>query len=166
MSAFYVHPPFVSERQAEHLDAMLDVHLGDDHYPGDSTTSPHWPGVAPGTRGMNNAISPKYCNLAPFSDIAPRPPVLWVRGADDQIVSDLSMFDFGALGQLGAVPGWPGDDVCPPQPMISQLRHVLDAYASAGGAVSEHVLDDCAHSPHIEKPEQFLEIFHDFLASV
>ena len=49
-----------------------------------------------------------------------KPPVLWIRGADDQIVSDQSLFDVGTLGALGAIPGYPGSDVFPSQPMVSQ----------------------------------------------
>ncbi|MEO1267112.1 MAG: alpha/beta hydrolase, partial [Myxococcota bacterium] len=91
------------------------------------------------------------------------PPVLWIRGADDAIVSDTSMFDFGTLGQLGAVPGWPGEDQCPPQPMVAQTRAVLDAYRTAGGTFSEVVMDGVAHSPHLEKPEAFQEHLITFL---
>jgi hypothetical protein len=83
-------------------------------------TSPNWPGVAPGSRGVNNALSPKYCDLSGFAAIDPKPPVLWIRGPDDQVVSDTSTFDFGHLGKLGVVPGWPGDGVYPPQPMLAQ----------------------------------------------
>ncbi len=42
----------------------------------------------------------------------------------------------------GTVPGWPGVEVCPPQPMVAQQRAVLDRYAAAGGTVEEVVLDD------------------------
>ena len=72
---------------------------------------------------MNNAISPKYCDLGAFAWIERGPDVLWMRGSDDAIVSDTSFFDFGFLGRIDAVPGWPGDDVYPPQPMVSQSRH-------------------------------------------
>jgi pimeloyl-ACP methyl ester carboxylesterase len=120
--------------------------------------------VAPGTGGMNNAISPKYVDLSPFAAIDPRPPVLWIRGADDAIVSDTSFFDIGFLGKLGVVPGWPGDEVFPAQPMVSQMRHVLDAYQQRGGAYEELVLADCGHSPHIEHPERFLAALHKFFA--
>ena len=34
----------------------------------------------------------------------------------------------------GVLPGWPGADVYPVQPMVSQTRGVLDRYASAGGS--------------------------------
>ena len=58
--------------------------------------------------------------------------MLWVRGSDDQIVSDNSLFDLGMLGSLGAIPGWPGVDVFPPQPMISQTRAVLEKVSGGG----------------------------------
>jgi pimeloyl-ACP methyl ester carboxylesterase len=118
--------------------------------------SENWPTVAPGTRGINNAMAPNYCNLEAFGEIKSGPPVLWIRGVDDQIVSDTSFFDFGFLGQVGAVPGWPGADVYPPQPMVSQTRRVLDAYAANGGEYEEVVLANCGHSPHLEKPEEFV----------
>jgi pimeloyl-ACP methyl ester carboxylesterase len=112
---------------------------------------------------MNNAISPKYCNLSGFAQIAPRPDILWVRGADDQIVSDTSLFDFGYLGRVGAVPGWPGEDTYPPQPMVAQTRAVLDAYRNHGGQYWEEVVADCGHSPHIEKPVAFQKLVFAFL---
>ncbi len=93
----------------------------------------------------------------------PKPPILWVRGDSDMIVSDNSMFDFGALGKLGFLPGWPGEEVYPPQPMVTQTRTVLEKYAAAGGSFEEHILPDTAHSPHIEKPAEFNALFHAFL---
>lgn len=165
MNAFYFKPPFraAPEREEAFVSALLSTRVGDDNYPGDLTPSEHWPGVAPGPKGVNNAISPKYCNLSSFAEVVPRPDVLWIRGADDQIVSDTSLFDFGYLGQLGAVPGWPGDDVYPPQPMVSQTRAVLEAYREHGGRYWEEILPDCGHSPHVEKPDAFRKRLHAFL---
>ncbi|MCA9717188.1 MAG: alpha/beta hydrolase [Myxococcales bacterium] len=165
MNAFYFKPPFraPSDQEDAFVDGILKLTIGPDNYPGDLTTSGNWPGVAPGGRGVNNTISPKHCNLSGFADISPRPPVLWIRGADDQIVSDRSMFDFGVLGELGFVPGWPGASVFPAQPMVSQTRYVLDAYANAGGRYEELVFDNCGHSPHIEHPEQFDKAVRRFL---
>ena len=85
--------------------------------------------------------------------------MLWIRGADDQIVSDSSFLDFGTLGKLGYVPGWPGDEAFPSQPMVSQIRYVLDGYAARGGRYTEVVVADCGHSPHIEKPDEFRKAF-------
>jgi pimeloyl-ACP methyl ester carboxylesterase len=165
MNGFYFRPPFrpAPEREEAYVNALLETVVDDDHYPGDLGTSPNWPGVAPGTRGMNNAISPRYCDLGGFALLESGPPVLWVRGADDQVVSDTSLFDFGYLGKLGAVPGWPGEDAYPPQPMIVQLRAVLDGYRHGGGDYREVVLPDCGHSPHIERPRELMELLLDFL---
>src|SRR5690606_34185804 len=98
------------------LTGMLSQKTGPDRYPGDAVPSPHWPGVAPGVHGPNNALSPKYLgdSVERFVAATPKPPVLWVYGADDQIVSDTSLSDVGYLGKLGYVPGWPGDEVFPP----------------------------------------------------
>ncbi len=165
MNTFYFKPPFraAPEREEVFVSALLSTRVGDDNYPGDLTPSDNWPNVAAGTKGVNNAISPKYCNLSGFAEIDPRPDVLWVRGADDQIVSDTSLFDFGYLGQIGAVPGWPGEEVYPPQPMVSQMRAVLETYKARGGQYREEVIPNCAHSPHIEQPEAFRKITFAFL---
>lgn len=94
----------------------------------------------------------------PFS-----PDVLWIRGGDDQIVSDTSLFDFGFLGQLGVVPGWPGTEIYPPQPMVGQTRALLEAYRREGGKWNEEVVAGAGHSPHIEQPEEFRKAFFAFL---
>lgn len=157
MNAFYFKPPFRASKEREEilLSSILSTRVTDENYPGDAAPSRNWPNVAPGARGMNNAISPRYCNLAGFAEIAPKPPVLWIRGAGDTLVSDTSFLDFGYLGQLGVVPGWPGMEVYPPQPMISQIRTVLEAYARNGGSYREEAIEDCGHSPHVEKPKEF-----------
>jgi pimeloyl-ACP methyl ester carboxylesterase len=162
LRSFYVRPGFELEPEAErrYLHGMLATSVGDDVYPGDATDSPNWPGTGPGTTGMNNALSPAYCDLSPFADLDPAPPVLWIRGADDQIVSDTSFFDPGFLGQVGALPGWPGPDVFPPQPMVTQLRTVLER----SGAYTETVYESCGHSPHLELPDRFAADVRSFLS--
>jgi pimeloyl-ACP methyl ester carboxylesterase len=87
--------------------------------------------------------------------LEPKPPVLWIRGDQDLIVSDASLFDLAQLGKLGLVPGWPGDETAPAQPMIGQTRAVLHRYAEHGGAFTEVVFPACGHSPHIERPAEF-----------
>jgi pimeloyl-ACP methyl ester carboxylesterase len=165
MNSVYFKPPFRASKEREEvlLSSMLSTKVTEENYPGDAAPSENWPNVAPGKRGMNNAISPKYCDLGGFAMIDPKPPVLWMRGADDAIVSDASLLDFGFLGQLGAVQGWPGEEVYPPQPMVSQIRAVLGEYTSRGGACREEVVPDCGHSPHIEKPEEFRRALFGFL---
>ena len=162
---FYYKPPFRTspDREEIYLSSLLTTKVTPGNYPGDMTPSNNWPTVGPGTIGVNNALSPKYMNQGNFANISMKLPVLWVHGADDQIVSDTSLFDFGFLGQIGAVPGWPGAEVYPPQPMVSQTRLVLDNYRSNGGHYSEVVLADCGHSPHVEKLETLCSHLFPFL---
>lgn len=165
MNSFYFKPPFhaPADREELYLTGLLSTKVTPGNYPGDTVSSSNWPNVAPGTQGVNNALSPKYMHQADFALINPKIPVLWVRGADDQIVSDTSLFDLGFLGQLGAVPGWPGAEIYPPQPMVSQVRAVLDSYQANGGHYKEEVLHDCGHSPHIEKPDEMLHLVTSFV---
>lgn len=99
----------------------------------------------------------KRAGPARGADLAHKPPVLWVHGADDKIVADTSFVDINYLGQLGAIPGWLGKETAPPQPMKQQTRAVLDAYARAGGSFTEVEFSDCGHSPHLEYPDTFLD---------
>lgn len=163
INAFYYKAPFQAEREEAFLTAALLEKMGDDRYPGDMTPSENWPNVAPGRFGPINATCPKYFNVSGIADSDHKPPILWIRGDSDQIVSDTSFFDFGTLGQLDFVPGWPGTDVFPPQPMVSQTRAVLDQYQANGGRYKEVVIADAAHSPHIEQLAAFNEAFHAHL---
>lgn len=167
INTFYYKAPFRAAREEDFLTASLMEKTGPDKYPGDFVPSANWPNVAPGTKGIVNCWSPKYLknDVAELLAVNPKPPILWVRGDSDLIVSDNSMFDLGVLGKLGYVPGWPGEEVYPPQPMIQQTRKVLERYAASGGRFEEHVIPDTAHSPHIEKPGEFQALFHAFLAS-
>lgn len=166
INTFYYKAPFRASREEDFLSAALLEKMGDDRYPGDMTPSQNWPNVAPGKWGPINATSPKYFNTSAIADMPSKPPILWVRGDTDQIVADNSLFDFGTLGMMGLVPGWPGMEVYPPQPMVSQMRAVLDDYQAKGGISQEVLIADAAHSPHIEKPAEFLAALLAFLESV
>ena len=158
MNSFYWKPPFKPAREEDLLSSLLTEKVGDQKYPGDFVPSENWPNVAPGKFGPINALSPKYVgdSVAQFLSASPKPPILWVRGDSDSIVSDGSFFDFGTLGKMGLVPGWPGDEVYPPQPMVGQTRNVLEQYQARGGSYEKVVIADAAHSPYIEKPEAFM----------
>ena len=160
---FYVKPPFMAGREEDLLSSMLSLRVGDDWYPGDAVPSPNWPGAAPGKRGIVNAFSRLFFNASGIVDVQPKPPVLWVRGADDLIVSNNAFWDIAALGAMGFVPGWPGAEACPPQPMVDQTRAVLERYQANGGMYREEVIADAGHSPFIEKPEEFNRLLHGHL---
>ncbi len=154
-------PPFVPAREEDLLSSALSIHVGEQDWPGDGSASPNWPFMAPGQWGAANGLSPKYAiNTADLLAVEPKPKILWVRGSDDIAVSDTAASDPGVLGMAGFIPGYPGADVYPPQPMIAQTRAVLEKYAAAGGAFKEVVIEDTGHAPFIEKPEEFNALFH------
>jgi pimeloyl-ACP methyl ester carboxylesterase len=158
MTGFYWKPPFRPTREEEFLSSMLLEKVGEQKYPGDFVPSPNWPNVAPGKFGPINAISPKYAGdtVQRFVSSPAKPHVLWVRGDSDLIISDASFFDMGNLGRLGYVPGWPGEDIYPPQPMVGQVRYVLEQYKAHGGSYEEVVIEHTGHFPYVEKPEEFM----------
>ncbi len=155
---------FGAEGNAGHVDEdfltdeLLTTVTGDDFYPGDSTPSENWPTLAPGGRGILNTMAPTHFRTADdLVALDPKPPVTWVHGTADQVVSDRSMFDLATLGELGAVPGWPGADVLPPQPMVTQMRAVLARYAAAGGSVREVALEGVGHGIPLAAPARLAE---------
>ena len=157
MNRAFWKPPFRPQREEELLTAMLQVHLGAQRFPGDLTTSPHWPGFAPGRFGPINALSPKY-NQGVLEQLiaAPhKPPLLWIQGSDDAIVADDSLSDPGQQGQLGMRPDWPGSDVFPPQPILRQVKFALDQYEQHGGTVQRVTLVETGHTPYLERPSEF-----------
>lgn len=168
INTFYYVPPFRAENEEDLLTASMQEKIGEKKYPGDSVPSTNWPFIGPGVWGPLNAGSAKYM-LADVPDLISstiKPPILWIRGDKDQIVSDESIFDIPTLGKLGFVPGYPGENVIPPQPMVSQTRAVFDKYQGNGGQYKEVVIENTAHSPHIEKLDEFNESFHKFLSSM
>jgi pimeloyl-ACP methyl ester carboxylesterase len=112
-----------------------------------------------------NTLAPTVFDVSGITELAVKPPVLWVRGDADQIVSDTSAFDLAFLGSIGAVPGWPGAQGFPPQPMVGQTRAVLDRYAASGGAYRELVLPAVGHSPHVERPLDFAAVLLEHLTA-
>lgn len=165
MRAFYWAPTHTEPREDLLVDEVLLTVTGDRNYPGDTTPSENWPGAAPGVTGILNALSPKYCDWTGLVDVDPKPPVLWTHGAGDLVVADGSPLEFGTLGASGAVPGWPGNQVYPPQPMVSQIRALLERYAAGGGVVRTEMFAESGHGPHIDATDRWLAVFRDFLTT-
>ena len=92
--------------------------------------------------------------------------MLWVRDDDDRTVSDTSTANFSYLGKTGMVPHWPGEELYPPQPMVSQIRvklllpgHGRDA--PDGGdlcfwvsAVDKVVVEGVAEAASLARPKE------------
>jgi pimeloyl-ACP methyl ester carboxylesterase len=147
----YVKDPSDTTYEDLWVESMLTTKTGIDNYPGDGSAAESWPGFGPGTRGVLNTMVPRYFDVSGIVHLATKPPILWIHGADDAIVSDTSLFDLNYLGELGAIPGWPGAEVAPAQPMVTQTRAVLADY---GNSV-EVIYESCGHSAHLEYPEEF-----------
>ena len=158
MTSSYWSPTHKEPREDELLEEVLKSAIGEDFYPGDVTPSEHWPGTAPGARGIVNALSPKYCDWSALAELDPKPPILWTYGSEDVVISDSSAWDVGTLGQAGHVPGWPGEDAHPPQPMVSQTAAVLERCAAR-----VERFDGSGHFPPIDARERWTQLFFAFL---
>lgn len=151
----YVAPGYTTEHEDVWVASMLTTSTAEGNYPGDSATSESWPGFAAGTIGVLNTLAPGRFDVSSIVGLAVKPPILWIHGTADAIVSDTSFSDVNHLGQLGIIPDWPGADVAPAQEMVAQTRDVLGAYADAGGDVTEVALEGVGHSAHLERPAEF-----------
>ncbi|MBU4365011.1 MAG: alpha/beta hydrolase [Actinobacteria bacterium] len=151
----YVSASYTTDREDLWVASMLTTATEPGNYPGDTVASPNWPGFGAGTIGVLNTMAPKYCNVSGIVALEPKPPILWVHGDVDAIVSDASFYDLNYLGELGIIPGWPGAEIAPAQQMVSQTRDVLAAYSAAGGEVTEVVFEGVGHAPHLERPAEF-----------
>jgi len=158
-------PPFIPEREDTLLEATMQVHLGDHDLPGDHVVSTNWPYFAPGKWGATNAMSPKYVGDLVDRILAaePKPKILWIYGADDVAVSNNAASDPATRGQAGLLEGYPGADLYPPQPMMKQIRKVLDDFTACGGEYEEVAIENSGHVPFMSHPEEFNRSFHNHL---
>ena len=158
-------PPFIPEREDALIEATLAVQLGDKGLPGDKETSSNWPYVSPGKWGATNAMSPKYIGnlIERILTAEPKVRVLWIYGADDVAVANGAASDPGNWGPTGLLPGYPGEDEYPPQPMMDQIRTVLDGYARRGGSCEEVAVEGSGHVPFLSHQDEFNSAFHAFL---
>lgn len=165
LRSFFVKPGVQLEREDVLVKAMLQQRLGQRRYPGDFVQVQSWPHVAPGKWGPINALSPKYFNTSCFANLEVKPPVLWIRGDADVIVSDNSLFDLAALACAEqSADGTPLLADVRPQPMVAQMRDVLSRYQHNGGHFEELVMEGTGHAPFLEKQTVFSSTYTEFLA--
>lgn len=162
-SLFFPSPADIRDEEVI-LDGMLRTATGDDHYPGDAEPSAHWPGVAPGRRGILNAMAPRWCDTTAIAELGLTAPVLWCHADGDLIVGERALTDVGTLGAEGVVPGWPGEEIHPPQPMVTQTRAVLDRYGAGGGRVREEAFEATGHFVFTQHPQRAAALLAEHLA--
>ena len=165
MNRLFWKPPFQPSREEVLLTAVLQVHCGEQQFPGDVLKSDHWPFFAPGKYGPANAMSGCY-NVDLWDRLmanSSKPPLLIVFGEDDPIISDQSPGDPAILGKLGVLPGWPGESTYPPQPFLTQVKTAFREYGNQDVETNWLTIPDCGHTPYLEKPEVFNQAFHQFL---
>ena len=158
-------PPFIPAREDDLLEAMLSIHLGERDAPGDWVESPNWPYFAPGRWGAMNAMSPRYTGdlVRRIVSSAAKPPVLWIYGAQDVAVCNTAASDPATRGLRGLLAGYPGPERYPYQPMMDQIRRLLEDYATAGGIYEEVAVAGSGHVPFMSHPGEFDRAFHGWL---
>lgn len=163
IDTIYVTPTYQIEPalREKFIDSVLTTRVGEGFYPGNSTTCGSWPFVVAGDKGICNTMAPNWCDLSGLADIPNKPPILWIRGEQDLMVSDTSACDLAFLGKAGLVPGYPGEDACPPQPMLSQTRFVLDRYSANGGSYHEAVIPG-GHGCMLDHEDEFIYELRNF----
>jgi pimeloyl-ACP methyl ester carboxylesterase len=111
-------------------------------------------------------MSPKYAGGLVERILAARDkaPVLWIYGAEDIAVSNSAASDPATRGQRGLLPGYPGPERYPHQPMMDQIRTLLGDYAVAGGTFEEVSVARSGHVPFMSHPAEFDRAFHRHLA--
>jgi pimeloyl-ACP methyl ester carboxylesterase len=156
---------FIPEREDALIDSMFRVHIGERELPGDRELSPNWPYVRPGKWGATNAMSPKYVGdlVGRILNAEPKPPALWIYGSDDLAVSNTAASDPGTWGPTGRLPGFPGPEAYPPQPMMDQIVKMLEDYREHGGYCEEVCIKGAGHVPFLSHPDEFNRAFHAFL---
>ncbi len=157
-----------SEKQIEMLlDSMFAMKTGEGLFPGDVQKSELWPGFKPGKVGPTNAVSAKYNKnvVSALLKLNPhvRPPLLWIHGTADKLVSNQPASDAGMQGKLGLIPNWPGEEIYPPQPMLDQLDYFFNKYSINHSHCRKIILPNIGHTPFIESPEAVFNYVRDFI---
>ena len=159
MTSSYWSPSHSEPREEELLSTSCSsASIGDDFYPGDVTPSENWPGVAPGTRGIINALSPRYCDWSGL-DLTRSRRSCGLTGSDDVVISDLR------LGTGNARPG----RARPRLARRGRLSAAADGRAD-GAAVLERLrnvrverFEGSGHFPPIDAAERWSQVFSAFL---
>lgn len=131
-----------------------------------------WPFKAPGKFGVQNSLAGIYNRNARLINNEKekenngerrKPEILWIWAKNDKIINDnKSAVDAATLGEAGILENYPGNEIFPGTPCVSQTRELLEEYKRDGGKYSE-VSMETGHCPFLEKEEEFNKIFHEHL---
>lgn len=150
-------------QREKYIDSILLCKTGDDMCQGDSIPCAQWPYAKSGAKGVSNTMSVQYCDLSALADVQPQMPILWIRGDKDVMVSDHSVCDVAVLGQMGVLPGYPGADQFPPQPMVEQMRYVLERYRTVGGRYEEQLISGSGHGCMLDHEDRVVALLQKFI---
>lgn len=150
-------------QREKYIDSILLCKTGDDMCQGDSIPCAQWPYAKSGAKGVSNTMSVQYCDLSALADVQPQMPILWIRGDKDVMVSDHSVCDVAVLGQMGVLPGYPGADQFPPQPMVEQMRYVLERYRAVGGQYEEQLISGSGHGCMLDHEDRVVALLQKFI---
>ena len=107
-------------------------------------------------------MSVQYCYLSALADVQPQMPILWIRGDKDVMVSDHSVCDVAVLGQMGVLPGYP-ERINSPQPMVEQMRYVLERYRAVGGRYEEQLISGSGHGCMLDHEDRVMALLQKFI---
>ena len=139
------------EREDMLVDEILKTVIGDDGYPGDSSVSEHWPGVAPGhARNPERAVAEVLQLGRDRGPGAQAADPVDARDGRHRHRRRLAVGD-GDARPAGRDPGLARTEVFPPQPMVAQIRAVLERYAAAGGRVETEMFEGSGHCPRVRR---------------
>ena len=151
------------DRREQFIDSVLQCKLGDDMCQGNTVPCEKWPYAMGGDKGVSNTMSVQYCNLSALADVRPQMPILWLHGDKDVMVSDCSTCDVAVLGQMGFMPGYPGAEEFPAQPMVKQMRYVLEQYHAKGGYYQEHLIAGSGHGCMLDHEDEVVALLRQFI---
>ena len=150
------------ERREKYIDSVLQCKIGESMCQGNCIPCDVWPYARSGDRGVSNTMSVQYCDLSALSDVYPQMPILWIRGDKDVMVSDRSICDAPVLGQMGVLPDYPGAEHFPAQPMVEQMRYVLNRYQEKGGHYEEVLIPGSGHGCMLDHEDEVVALLLEF----
>ncbi len=107
------------------------------------------------------------CNTATFSalaDVQPQMPILWIRGDKDVMVSASQCLRCGGIGANGSSARLSRSGSIPSQPMVEQMRYVLERYRAVGGRYEEQrLISGSGHGCMLDHEDRVVALLQQFI---